>query len=387
MLMKSRFLEHLKDGRSSNQKLRYAATAAVVVIVVLLSIAIRDAAANRTYSGYVVEKEENKTDSVSRFEFADGYVVKYSQDGAALINRALETVWTVSFSMENPQIDVRSGQILIYDQLGSSIYLFDVRNHIGAFTAGKPILKACVSGRDTVAALLRDGENTSLVYYTKDGEMIAAGESTITNPGYPVSLSLSDNGLLLAVAYLTASDGVTGTTVRFYNFGDGGKGRENNLTAEFSYPGIFAPEVCYLKGSECAVFTDSGFTIIKGSSAPKEVRSVAIRDDICSVFHDGSNLGIITRSSDRSHRYLMSIYSTNGNIKSTSYIDIAYERVRVCGDEVIFSNHSEFCVVSTGGKIRFRGRLKEGSISDALKTGGDRILVLTDQKMEVIRLH
>ena len=385
--MKSLFLGHLKDGRLFNRRIRYAATAVVVVILVLLSIAVRDAVANRTYSGYTVEKEENKTDSVSRFEYADGYVVKYSQDGAALINEALETVWSASYSMENPRIDVRRGQILIYDQLGTGIYLYDVKKQLGFFSADRPILKACVSGRDTVAALLRDEEKTSLVYYTKEGSQIAAGESTMTNPGYPVSLSLSEDGMMLAVAYLTAADGVTGTTVRFYHFGNEGRNKENNMTAEFTWPGVFSPEVRYLKGSECAVFRDNGFTIIKGTARPEEVRTVTFREDICSVFHDGTHLGFITRSADKDHRYLMSIYSTSGNIVSTAYVDIAYERVRVCDNEVIFSNHSEFSIVSTGGKNRFRGRLKEGSISDALKTGKDRILVLTDHKMEVIRLH
>lgn len=368
------------------QRVRYAATAFVVVLVVLLTFVIRDAAANRTYTTYIVEKELEKTDSVSRFEYADGNVLRYSQDGASLMNGDLETLWTVSFSMEDPHADVMRGQILLYDRLGTSIYIFDSKHEISRFSSDRPILRACVSGKDTVAALLRDGEKTALVYYTKDGGQIAAGESSITNPGYPVSLSLSEDGTLLAVAYLTAAEGVAGTKVRFYNFGSDGKVKDNNMTAEFSWPGVFAPEVRYLKGNECAVFRDDGFTIIKGAAKPEESRSVTFREDICSVFHDGKHLGFITASGDKDHRYLMSIYSTNGNLVSSAYVDIAYERVRVCDKEVILSNHSEFTVISTGGKCRFRGRLKEGSISDALKVARDRLLILTDQKMEVIRL-
>ena len=180
---------------------------------------------------------------------------------------------------------------------------------------------------------------------------------------------------------------MTGTTVRIYHFGAEGRNHENNMTAEFVYPGVFAPEVQYLGGNECAVFRDDGFTIIKGSKAPEEWRTVSLGEDICSVFHDGTHLGFITRSSDAEHKYCMSIYSTNGNLISSVYADTPYERVRVCGDRVILSSHTEFSVLSTKGVCRFRGRLKEGNISDALKIGKKRLLILTDQKMEVITLH
>ena len=190
-----------------------------------------------------------------------------------------------------------------------------------------------------------------------------------------------------AVAYLTAAEGITGTTVRFYYFGSDGKTRENNMTGEFVYQGVFAPEVQYLGGDECVIFRDDGFTVIRGAEKPEEIRSITFTDDICSVFHDGKHLGFVVRSSEKEHRYRMNLYSTKGNLISSAYVDTSYERIRVCGDEVILSNHSEFSVVSTRGKCRFRGMLKEGNIADALRIGSNRILVLTDQKMEVLKLQ
>ena len=371
----------------NDRRIRYAATAAVVVLLVLLAIVIRDAIADRTYTGYRVEKAVQKTDSVSKFEYVDGNVVRYSKDGAALINKALETVWTAAFSLENPRIDVCQGQILFYDRLGTQIHLYNQKEQNGSFQTELPILTARVSGHGTVAALLRDGEKVNLVYYTRTGEPIAAGESSMRNPGYPVSLSLSSDGMSLAVSYLTAADGGTGTTVRFYNFGTDGQSKQDNMTAEFTWAGVFAPEVQYLSGDECAIFRDDGFTIVRGTSSPAESKTVTFHDDICSVFHDGTHLGFITRSADSGHRYQMSLYSTGGNLLSSAYVDSAYEWVRVCGDEVILSSSSEFSVYSTGGKCRFRGRLKDGTISDALRIGRDRILILTDQRMEVIALQ
>ena len=365
------------------RRVRYAATTIVVAILALLAVFVRGAVMNRMYTSYSIEKSVDKTDSVSRFEYVGGYVIRYSKDGASLMNQSLETVWTTTFSMEDPRAQVTGGQILLYDRLGTDFHIFNKKEKVSSFSTDRPILKACISERDTVAALLRDGDGVSLVYYTKDGSMIAGGESTMQNPGYPVSLSLSSNGMLLAVSYLTAADGTVGSAVRFYNFGSGGKGKADNMTAEFRYPGIFAPEVQYLDGSECAIFRDDGFTIVKGADKPEEQRSVIF----CSVFHDGSNLGFINRSGNRDHKYVMNIYSASGNLMSSVYVDVSYERVRVCGSEVILSSHSEFSVFSTKGKMRFHGRLKEGNIADALRIGRDRILVLTDQKMEVIKLQ
>ena len=144
------------------------------------------------------------------------------------------------------------------------------------------------------------------------------------------------------------------------------------VSGEEVFPGVLAPEVDFLNGSECVVFRDNGFTVYRGRSAPEAVRSVDFQEEIVSLFHDGSHMGFLFRSANKLHRFEMRIYTTNGNLVSTAYVDHTYERVHVCGDEVIFSSHSDFSVYSMSGFCRFSGKVQGGSVCASEGTGCSR---------------
>ena len=376
---------NLKE-KTRTKQFRYIATAAAVVLLVVVVIFLKDYADNRTYSTYEVVKSEKKSDSVSKYAYTDGNVVRYSIDGAALINRNLDTLWNQPYSMLDPRIDICGGRILLYDRLGSAIHIFNKKGQVSSFAADGPILAARISAKNTVAALLKDGENVSFVYYTEDGTPIASGESSMSDPGYPLALTVSDDGGTVAISYLTVDDGVVGSKIRFYDFSSRGHNHENNMTGEDTCQGILIPEIQFLNGDECVAFRDDGFTVYKGRKSWKAVKNVDFDSEIVSTFHDGSHMGFIFRSEDRAHRYEMKICTTNGNLVSSAYVDQPYTRVHVCGDWVIFSNNSSFSVYSMNGVCRYSGNVQAGCVADVLRIGKNELLTLTDYNMEVIRL-
>ncbi len=366
--------------------IRYVATAAAVVLLVVAAVSVKDYADHKTYHSYVVEKSEKKADSVSKYAYCEGYVVRYSIDGAALIRQDLSQVWSCSYSMLDPRIDICGNHILLYDRLGTAIQLFDTRGPVTQFAADTPILEARISKKNTVAALQKDGENVNFVYYSENGSPIASGQSSVSDPGYPLALTVSDDGKSVAISYLTVEGGVVGTNLRFYDFSSNGKSSENNEVGKDSWQGILTPEIQYLNGDECVAFRDNGFTVYKGRRSPSVSRSVDFENEIVSSFHDGSHMGFLFRSEDRNHRFEMKIYTTNGNLVSTAYVDQNFTRVHVCGGWVVFSSSSEFSVYSMNGVCRYSGNVQAGCVADVLKIGKDRLLTLTDYNMEVIRL-
>ena len=376
----------MNEQQDKLRLIRYFATAAAVVLLVVAAVLLKNYADNRTYHSYVVEKSEKKADSVSKYAYCEGDVVRYSIDGAALIRKDLSTVWSNAYSMIDPRIDICGDHILLYDRLGTAIHIYNKKGEVAQFAADGPILDARISKKNTVATLLQDGENVDFVYYSENGTPIASGESSMSDPGYPLALTVSDDGQSVAISYLTVEGGVVGTNLRFYDFSANGKNSENNLAGKDSWQGILTPEIQYLNGDECVAFRDNGFTVYKGRKSPTVSRSVDFDDDIVSSFHDGSHMGFLFQSKDRNHRFEMKIYTTNGNLVSSTYVDQAFDRVHVCGDWVIFSNGSEFSVYSMNGVCRYSGNVQAGSVADVLKIGNNRLLTLTDYNMEVIRL-
>lgn len=176
--------------RAGSEGVRRAVTiAAAAVLVILLALLVHHIQ-NRTYTGYKVVRSSEKSGSVSKWEYTPAGAVRYSTDGASLLNGSLKTVWSVTYTMNDPRLSVCGNECLIYDCKGTSALLFNEKGKTGAFSTELPIGKACVSAKGTVAALLDNGDTTEFAYYTSYGSKIASGSSTITDPGYPVELAL-----------------------------------------------------------------------------------------------------------------------------------------------------------------------------------------------------
>ena len=97
--------DRIRDFLNSS-RFRYLATALVVVLLVGCAVLVKRKIDSRTYAFYEVEKAEKKADSVSRFAYCDGYAVRYSSDGASLVGKDLEPIWTCAYQMTDPRVDV-----------------------------------------------------------------------------------------------------------------------------------------------------------------------------------------------------------------------------------------------------------------------------------------
>ena len=371
--------------RAGSEGVRRAVTiAAAAVLVILLALLVHHIQ-NRTYTGYKVVRSSEKSGSVSKWEYTPAGAVRYSTDGASLLNGSLKTVWSVTYTMNDPRLSVCGNECLIYDCKGTSALLFNEKGKTGAFSTELPIGKACVSAKGTVAALLDNGDTTEFAYYTSDGSKIASGSSTITDPGYPAALALSDDGLSLAVSYLTAADGNIGTTVRAYRFSsDQSEGcRESG---ELSFTGSFVPALTYI-GDSLIIVRDGGLTVCRGTDKLKQTVDVDFDEEIVSMFSDGSHIGFVFRSTEKGHRYTARLYSGGGQELAAMNLDDSYQTVHACGDMLVFSSGSGISVYSMRGVCRYHGPVREGSVTDAVRVDSRRLLVVTDQALEVIELR
>lgn len=72
-------------------------------------------------------------------------------------------------------------------------------------------------------------------YYNTDGTEIASSHPNMDSPGYPMDLSLSADGLWMAVSYAYEDGGKMKSQVAFYNFGSRGEDLVDNLASSSSY--------------------------------------------------------------------------------------------------------------------------------------------------------
>ena len=181
----------------------------ISILIILIFIAVyvySRRLSNKVYTEYSVESSFNlmKMNSqlqVEYFPFVNG-VIRYSADGISYFCDGKE-IWNKGFNISSPVIDVCGDYIVLAEKNSNEIYLFDKSGKQSNISSSYPIVSVEVSRQGVVAATLDDGDVNYIEMTDKEGTRIAGGQTVITGDGYPVDISIANDGTRLAVSYLS----------------------------------------------------------------------------------------------------------------------------------------------------------------------------------------
>lgn len=369
-----------RHRRAAMRRALLALTAALAVAA-LVFIYIE----KRTYHNYKVLETSEQEDIIStKYVEMDGKILRYSPDGVSLVNKKMETLWSETHSMQNPVADVKGDHAVVADQDGTAIEIYDTHGLTGSISTSYTIVKARVSQSGLVAAILGNGEDTWINFYSYDGSLIAENQTKIDDPGYPLDVSISNDGLVMMVTYQFVDGSDTTSYVAFYNFGDVGQNEDDRIVSGYTYDGVVIPQVVYLGGTTSAAIREDGFTLYKGKQIPKESKTVKVEQEIVSTFYDKDTIGLIFRSEDKEKPYKMEVYSTDGSLKFTKNFAIPYTTVKMSEGMILLYNDSQICVMNSRGSEKFTGTI-DGVINNFFKIGWNKYLLVLDSGIRVIK--
>lgn len=364
--------------------IRVGAAAAAVALVAVAGILT---ARNWQYGSYRVVSSSDQEDTQStQYVGFGGHVLKYSGDEVALIDTGGETIWSDPQEMENPVADICGDSCVVYDKSGRTMAVYNSEGRQGFIETSLPIMKARTASQGVVAAILEDGETTWINFYDKDGSEIATGKTSVDSPGYPVDLDVSENGLLIGVAYLTVADNQVSSYVAFYNFGNTGQNQMDNMVSGYTYDDVVAPRIYYMDASRAAVLRDDGFVLYQGRQIPEETKTVQAEGEIVSTFFDERHLGLVYHTTEGEGPYRMVVYDAAGNEEFSQTFDFSYDNIQISQDQIIMYNSNEFAIYTMYGVCRYQGSLKEGSIQNIFRVAGNRYMVIMENGIQTIKL-
>lgn len=215
--------------------------------------------------------------------------------------------------------------------------------------------------------------------------MIAENQTHISDPGYPLDVAVADNGNIMMVAYQYVDGSETTSYVTFYNFGDVGQSEDDRIVSGYTYEGTVIPQIMYLNGGKSLAVRDDGFTLYKGSQIPKEKETVKVDKEIVSTFYDDDIIGLVFKNGNKEKPYTMRVYSTDGNLKFEKDFNIPYTTIKVSDGNILLYNSSQVCVMNSRGVEKYSGTI-DGTISDFIKIGWNRYLLVLDSGVDVIKL-
>jgi len=331
--------------------------------------------------------------SLVGYEAFGSNVLKYTKDGASYTDNRGKNIWTESYEMKAPIVSVKGEYAAIADQQGNHIYICNTEGRQGEATTVLPISKVAVSGTGVVAAVLEDSASSYITFFKKDGSALdIIVKTNMAGDGYPLDISLSQDGTQLMCSYIYLQSGEMKNRVVFYDFSEIGKNVSNRLVGGFDEPfvGTMAPKVVYMREPYSCAFSGNGpvFFSSKNLASPALVAQSGMEEDnIESVFYSDDYAAVIVRNSIGEYASRLDVFSADGKKVMSKEFTYEYTGAQLDGKLVILYNEDSCRIFNLAGVEKLYAtfdfpvsKIRAGRFPDTL-------IVTGPQQMREIRLH
>ena len=377
--------EKSREDKSRNLKIKVIT---IIGIVCALLLAIYLFCVYRTYNNYKVRKTiKIETGTNSQYQAFGEFVVKYSNDGISYIN-GTETIWNEAYEMKSPIVDVCGDYLAIADKNSNTIYIFNKKGKVGEVNTSYPIIKIEVAQQGVVAALLEEASANYIELYDKEGNLIVSHKSLLSENGFPLSFSISNDGEKMMTSYLSIKEGSTENQVIFYNFSNVGKDEVDRVVGTFNqYGETIVPAVYFVSNEDAIAIGDNVLTIYKMKEKPTIRKEIKFDKEIQKVFYNEKYVGLIFENSKGDTPYKMEVYSLSGEKIMSKEIEMNLDHVKFAGKNVLMYDYVTCELISLKGVVKFKHVFTKQLDAIVPMESTNTFLLMTKNKIEEISLR
>lgn len=357
----------------------------VLVIAAAAIFGIRTSMENRTYETYEVSKSFDRQDTMNTqyTEFLK-YVLKYGKDGISCVDSNNNLVWSQTYNMQNPIVDVCGESAALAEENGTEAMIFDESGLQGTIQTLLPIRQISVSSQGVLAVLLEDGDVMRLNFFNKKGEELVDSKFELQETGYPLRMSLSADATKLAVTFLQVQNSSVNGCLAFYNFDSVGENYEDHLVASKVMQGMVIPSVHYIDKTHCFAVGSGQLLLYEGEQIPELKEEIPIDREICSVFSSEKGIGLVLEGTEKD--YALQFYDVQGKLEFETEFDMEYQSLKYSGNNILIYNEFECMMLNSKGKIFFTGEFEESISNLYTLSGHNRYIVMHASRTDQIRL-
>ena len=357
-----------------------AAVAGIVIYVML----------HKEYKGYKVVKsaETNYENTASYVQFA-GNLLKYTPDGVSYINANGDTVWSAGINMLMPMAVTSGDYAVIADMSGNSVCVFNTSGQVSSLTMPYAICDVDVASQGAFAVMLESDKTNYVNLYDKNGNAVYEMQTTLDKSGYPLDMTISDDGRKLFTSYINIAGNSVQDNLAAYNFGDVGQNSNaDRMVGGYMFENEVVPKVEFIDNDTVAAFGTNTISIYDMKEKPSFKTDIKFENEIRSVFYNKDYIGVIQDNQEEAseHMYKVQVYDLKGNKKFDDYIDFPYSNVYAADKEIIISGGNNCLIYRKDGSVKFDGTLS-GNINSIVPSGNHlEYIVVYDTVTETIKL-
>lgn len=379
-------MEHYKKNLRMHRLRNFGIAAGIIAVIALCIFGAHMNYQNRTFTSFEVTNSYERSDTMTTqyTEFLN-YVLKYGKDGISCVDSNNKLVWSQTYNMQNPVIDVCQGSAAVAEKNGTDVMIFNEAGLQGSIQTRLPISQISVSSQGVLAALMEDGDTMRLNLYDQKGEELVNAKFELKDAGYPLRMSLSSDATKLAVTFLQVQDGSVNTCLAFYNFDSVGENYEDHLVAAKTISGTVMPSVKYLDSTHCFAVGTDRIILYEGKQIPEQVEEIPVETEIYSVFYSDEEVGIVSEGQEQ--EYDLQVYDTSGKLQFETEFSLEYQTLKFSKDNILIYNDFECIILNHSGKIFFEGSFDESISNMYTLSGRNRYIVMHASRTDQIHLR
>lgn len=379
------YSKEYREGIRRHRRKVWMVVGISVLVIMIACISIYYYNVNRVYSGYDVTKEFIKDDNEGAgYVLLQGKLIRYGMDGISCYDENYEALWNQSYEMKSPMVDVCGSYIAVCDTNGTKFYVLGEEGLKGEVETQLPIKRIEVADQGVVAVLMEDGDVNRINYYDRTGTLLAENKAPIEKSGFPMDISLSNDGMKMAVSYMVLESGSIKTKVAFYNFDTVGANEIDHLVSAKEYDKAVIPKIEFVNVTTAVAFGDEFFDIFQGSQKPVAQVQKKFKEKILSVCYTDSHIGfVLEHSGDKP--YMLKVYDLQGKEELSLPFALSCKEVKIKNQMVYLISDTQCHIYNFQGKLKFQGKFNEGLV-DVLPLEENRMIAVQNKTIQTIRL-
>lgn len=358
----------------------------VVAIVVGAIVAFAVYESNVTYSRISVVKnyERINLDTTSYID-NHGSLIAYSMDGMSCISSKGESIWSMTYDMQDPIVRRSDTYVGVCDYNGHIIMIADMQGNISNIDTKLPIRDFVLCKEGRVGVIIDDGTNSWVNLYDVKGTKYSEIKATMSQTGYPMSIDVSDE--VLAVSYMYVNSEALESRVAFYNFGGVGENVPDKIVSNYGYSEVIVPTIEYLDKESIYAVADDRILFYSGEKQPKSIKDNLISEKVVGVYTGGSSVGLVFYDASGEKKYKIDVYNKSGDVVYTYRFNMDYKDIVVRDDQILIYNEAECIIVNNDGKEKFQGSFEEPVKFIGTTDSAKKFLFITENALEVVRFE
>ncbi len=342
---------------------------------------------DKNYNGYEVIQSTKRQDSTSaKYISYESGTVRYSRDGAMAFTSDGTMLWNGTYEMKDPIIDICDKYVVIADRGSKTIQIYNGKGNVSNISVLYNIKKVEIANQGVIAVLMEGKGRDYIELYKEDGTFLVDIATTNNRDGYPLDMSLSNDGRKLVTSYTAISNGILQSKVTFYNFGEVGQNYIDRLVGSFDFGQTLVPDVQFINEKTVVAFGDNKFSVFNMNETPSLLFEKAFESEIKSIMYNEKYIGFVLNNLEGEEKHQLLIYDLEGNVLTKRNNNFNYNQISISGDDVIMVSDSSSTIVTVYGDKKFEYTFEKNIVGLYPVNNKDEYLLIDDVNMEKIKL-